>query len=73
VQHAAPDPLDRRHGGLALFVASGGYVAVRGGVAQRLLLFLASAAIVAAYAATLSMSLPMVIETEIGCAADGRR
>ena len=56
-----------------LFVAAGGYVSAQGTAAQRLLLFMASAAIVAGYVAILSRSLPMVIETEIGCAAEGLR
>ena len=57
----------------ALFVALGGYVAARGSVAQRLLLFIASAAIISAYVAMLSASLPMVIATEISCAAQRMR
>ncbi len=56
-----------------LFVAAGGFVAARGSLAQRLLLFMASAAILAAYVAMLSASLPMVMQTEIGCAAAGLR
>lgn len=53
----------------AIFTAAGGYVAVRGHAMQRLLLLLASAAIVAGYVAILSESLPIVIRTEIDCAA----
>lgn len=56
-----------------LFVATGCYVAARGTVTQRLLFFLASAAIIAVYVAVLSQSLSMVIQTEIGCAAEGLR
>jgi hypothetical protein len=55
------------------FVAAGCYIAARGNPVQRLLLFIASAAIVAGYVATLSRSLPMVIQLEISCAAEGLR
>ena len=55
------------------FVAAGCYIAARGTLAQRLLLFIASAAIVAGYVATLSRSLPMVVQLEISCAAEGLR
>jgi hypothetical protein len=57
----------------AMFVAAGGYVVVRGTVGQRLLLFLASAAVIPLYVATLSVSLQLVFETEIDCAAQGYR
>lgn len=57
----------------ALFIAAGGYIVVRGTAAQRLLLFLASAAVIPLYMAALSVSLQLVIETEIGCAAQGHR
>jgi hypothetical protein len=55
------------------FLAAGCYIATRGTLAQRLLLFIASAAIVAGYVATLSQSLPMVLQLEISCAAQGLR
>jgi hypothetical protein len=56
-----------------LFVAAGGYVFARGGAAVRLLLFAWICLVLAGYVAGLSMSLPMVYETEIGCAQDGAR
>lgn len=56
-----------------LFVAAGAYTSARGTAAQRLLLFVTSAATVAAYIWVLSFSLPMVIETELGCAATDQR
>ena len=57
----------------AIFMLLGGYIAARGSLAQRLLLFLASGAVIAAYVGVLSLSLPMVIQTETGCAAVGRQ
>jgi hypothetical protein len=55
------------------FIAAGAFTAARGTAAQRLLLFVTSAVTVAAYVWVLSFSLPMVIETEIGCAATAQR
>jgi hypothetical protein len=56
-----------------LFVVAGAYTIVRGTIAQRLLIFLASAAMVAAYVWVFSRSLPIVIDTEIGCATTSDR
>ncbi len=53
----------------ATFVVAGGFIAARGNTAQRVLLFLTSAAVIAGYVAVLSQSLPIVIQTEIGCTA----
>jgi cytochrome bd-type quinol oxidase subunit 2 len=52
----------------ALFLAAGAYVVAAGNVAQRLTLFLASGLLMSSYVAVLAASLPMVYETEIGCA-----
>lgn len=57
----------------AFFVAAGAFMSARGTAAQRLLLFVASAVTIAAYVWVLSLSLPMVIETEISCAATAQR
>ena len=57
----------------ALFVIAGAYAIVKGSIAQRVILFIAVAAISAAYVHFLSVSLPMVFETEISCAARGER
>lgn len=57
----------------ALFLFAGGYVFAAGSTAQRLTLFVALAVIVAAYVTGLALSLPMVVKTEISCAADGAR
>lgn len=57
----------------AFYVVAGAYVMVIGGRALRLLLFIGTALAVAAYVAGLSMALPLIIETEISCAAAGER
>lgn len=60
--------------GLAPFclsVVAGGYTALRGTAAQRLLLLVVSAVLVAGYVWALSRSLPIVIDTEVTCAASG--
>lgn len=51
-----------------LFLAAGGYVMAAGSAAQRLTTFAAFGMVMAGYVAGLALSLPMVIETEIGCA-----
>lgn len=55
------------------YVAAGCYIAAQGTLAQRLLLFITSAGIIVVYVAILSQSLPIVIQTEISCAAQGLR
>ena len=57
----------------AMFLVAGGYVAAAGTRAQRLTLFLAAGAVMAGYVSGLAASLPLVFQTEIGCAADGAR
>jgi hypothetical protein len=57
----------------SLFVVAGAYAIVKGSVAQRIILFIAVAMIIAGYVTGLSSSLPMVFETEISCAAQGGR
>ena len=56
-----------------LFLAAGGYVVAAGSAAQRLTMFIAVGVVMAGYVAGLALSLPMVIETEIGCAAGAAR
>lgn len=56
-----------------LFLVAGGHVMAAGSAAQRLTLFVALGVVMAGYVAGLALSLPMVFETEIGCAADGAR
>ena len=57
----------------AVFFLGGAYVVALGSVAQRLTLFIASSLIIAGFVAGLAMSLPMVFDTEISCAALGHR
>jgi hypothetical protein len=56
-----------------LFLGAGAYATAAGTKAQRLTLFVAVGMVMAGYVAGLALSLPMVFETEIGCAADGLR
>ncbi len=55
------------------FVAAGCYIAARGTLAQRLLLFIASAAIVGRACSDTLEAFPMVVQLEISCAAEGLR
>lgn len=57
----------------ALYVVAGAYVMAAGGRAHRLLLFIGTALGVAVYVGGLSMALPLIIETEISCAAARER
>lgn len=57
----------------ALYAVAGAYVMAVGGRALRLLLFIGTVLTVAVYVAGLSMALPLIIETEISCAAAGER
>lgn len=56
-----------------LFILAGGYVMTTGCIAQRLTLFVFVGLVIASYVAVLTLSLPMVFETEISCAASGAR
>lgn len=56
-----------------LFLGAGAHVSAAGNAAQRLTLFVALGVVIAGYVAGLALSLPRVIETETGCAADGAR
>ena len=56
-----------------VFLAAGSQTVVRGDVAQRLVLFVTVATTIAAYTWLLSRSVPMVIQTEISCAARAHR
>lgn len=56
-----------------LFILAGGYVMTTGSIAQRLTLLVFVGLVMASYVAVLTLSLPMVFETEISCAASGAR
>lgn len=57
----------------AVFLVLGSYVVAIASIAQRLALFVMSALVIAGFVAGLALSLPMVFDTEISCAAHGER
>ncbi|RYY32420.1 MAG: hypothetical protein EOP59_19175 [Sphingomonadales bacterium] len=57
----------------AIFVVAGAWIVWAGSPGQRLFVFLGAVLAMAGYVGSLSLSMPMVIETEIGCAKDSAR